>query len=190
MGDSITAGSGGTGINANRFPDQALATYIYPYLYTNDGVGGRKCQDMIDNAAAEVDPHFNALAPLNAAHLECGTNDYGTGTGQTTNPATTYAKMLTWVAARQAVGWSVVVFTLSDSSVVDETFRATLNASITGGAVANGYKVADVGSDSHMGCNGCFSDTTYFLDGTHPTVIGNQIYATYLESALTAIGVH
>lgn len=177
-------------MNANRYPDQALATFRYSYNYTNTGVGGRKCQDVIDNAATEVDTHYQAIAPLNIASLECGVNDYGVGAGQTTDPAVTYAKMLTWVSARKAVGWQVIVFTMESNSAVLESFRTTLNSSITGGAVANGYTVADVGSDSIMGCNGCYSNTTYFLDGIHPTVAGNLIYSGYLATALSALGAH
>jgi hypothetical protein len=109
--------------------------------------------------------------------------------------------METWINARIAKGFNVVVFTLQDNTVTSGAFRNALNALITSnaatvcddtscsaGAGAINFTVANLGADSNMGCNGCSGDATYFRDGVHPTVAGNGVYATYLKVALSHYG--
>jgi hypothetical protein len=167
--------------------------------YIDVAVGGYTCTQRANLAAQDVDPHYAAPNYFNIVTFQCGINDYKQGT---TNATTVYGRITSYVASRKAVGWKVFILTVEDDQSPSlgcpcngasawETFRASLNSQITGGAVANGYSVIDIASDATMGCVGCASNLTYFnSDLEHPTVAGYAIFATYLQAALTGIGFH
>lgn len=118
--------------------------------------------------------------------IECAINEY---VHVSTDPATIHAALLSYVAAAKALGFAnVVVVTMADTALVPFSARSAINALDIADAAGNGYTIADVSSDATMGCNGCGANLTYFQDGTHPTVAGNAILATYLKSALQTIG--
>ncbi len=138
--------------------------------------------------ASVAAPHYSSLRQRNVLSINCGNNDYAQGT---TDPTVIYSRILSYVSAAQGTGFSVVVVTVLSTSAIPNSTRVTLNGLITGGAVANGYTVADAGADAIMGCDGCYANTTYFqAGGVHPTVVGHAIVATYVESALSALGFH
>lgn len=113
----------------------------------------------------------------------CGANDVGAN-----DPNASYASILSWVSAAKATGYSVVVLTMI-SKLGGDTFKNSLNTLILNGAVANGYTVADMTADTHVGCDGCYSNLTYFqADGIHPTATGESTIAGYLETALQSLG--
>jgi lysophospholipase L1-like esterase len=189
-GDSVTAGQGLT--SAQRYADVAIASRTGTYDYYNVAVGGATCleRDIAASAAGGADKILGAHQTIGATiSIECGLNDLYQGA----TPATAMSRILTYVANRKAAGWrNVIVFTNTDASTVNETDRATLNASIVSNAGANGYTVADVGSDPSLGCSGCDTNATYFQsDHVHPTATGQSLIATgYLEPIFTTLGIN
>jgi hypothetical protein len=188
QGTSITAGMGLT--MAQRYGDVAIAPLINPPAYFNFGVGGAGCATL--NSAASAPGGMDSLLPsytgLEFMSIECGSNEIGLGGG---TAAGTFSDFLGDLQARQAAGWTnIIVFTMIDRMGVNESIRAAYNALLIGGASTYGYTVADVGSDPNLGCNGCWSNTTYFqaIDGVHPTAAGQAVYATYLQVKLGLLG--
>ncbi len=153
----------------------------------NVAQSGTTCTQMAGSYAAHVGSKYNGAKVGNAASILCGANDYLFGG----TAAAAYTQILAWVASAQATGFSPVLVAtmISHSGAGGDTFKNTLNASITGGAVANGYTVVDFGADPTMGCDGCFSNTTYFQSGgIHPTAAGDAILSGILQAVLKTAG--
>lgn len=140
---------------------------------------------------------YNGKRKSNLMTIQCGVNDYVHGN----NATAAYTGITNLVAAAKAQGYKVIVATTMDSCHIylgggETTFRAALNSSITGGAVANGYTVADYASDPNIGCDGCSQNSTYFqvpengcvTGGVHPTAAGAAIQASIMEAAMVSIG--
>lgn len=163
-------------------------------LPTNIAVGaygGTGCGDAVTNYPTLGRPFYNSRRMRNAFTLNCGVNDYTHG--DTT--ASVYANLLAVVALAKADGFTVAVSTLAAAQrFTDPTgyaWRADLNSKITGGAVANGYVVWDVGADASVGCDTCWQNATYFSqepDVVHFTTAGTAVQAGYLTTALQALG--
>jgi hypothetical protein len=152
-------------------------------------VGGTNCAAALSAYASLVAPFWRAEA-TSVASLGCGTNDYTNG--RTT--VATYADILSFVAAAKATGFTVIVNTLPSAQrfadSTGNTWRVDLNGRIAGGAVANGYLVADEASDPNIGCQTCYLDATYFTDGTHMTTAGWAIKGNYTYLLLQSLGFH
>ncbi len=181
-GDSITAGSG-TAAPSQTYPAVARDSLVAGTAYSNTAVSGQTCAQIAARYSTSVAPFYASNRARNVASIMCGANDGG-GTA-----AASYASILSWVSAAKASGYQVIVLTML-SRVGGDTFKNALNPLITGGAVANGYTVADAGSDPNLGCDGCYTNSTYFqADGIHPTVVGEALVATgYYEPALASLG--
>lgn len=185
-GDSITANMGETTVIANRYGNLGLASMqgVSTYAYANVAVGGQTCLQRTTAYPTDVRPRFNPASKFKVASLLCGINDRVGGADE----ATVYARILAWVALAIADGFTPVVWTVEDNGIMSDGYRATLNGLITAGAAGNGYTVADIAANATMGCNGCDANTTYFIDGTHPTVAGNAIFGTVLKTTLESLG--
>jgi hypothetical protein len=151
-------------------------------------VGGTTCAQALAAYASTVAPFYDGRRKANVASLGCGTNDY---TGGRTTTAT-YADIVSFVAAAKATGYTVVVNTLPSAQRFDtvpgDAWRTDLNSKITGGAVTNGYLVADEASDPDIGCKTCYLNATYFTDGTHMTTAGWNIKGGYTYTILVSLG--
>lgn len=151
----------------------------------NSAVSGTTCTQQASSYTAHVGSKFNG-AKSNAASILCGAADYLFG-GTTANA---YTQILSWVVSAKATGFNPVLVAtmISHNGVGGDTFKSTLNALITGGAVANGYTVVDFGANATMGCDGCFANATYFQDGIHPTAAGDTILSGILKATLQTFG--
>lgn len=146
-------------------------------------MGGSTSNDVVARVGTAVLPFITTIPPT-VCTLMIGTND--PNIGNTT--AMAYANILSWVSTVKAAGCTVIVST-NISEMGRDTFLQTLGALIRGGAVANGYSVADVQSDPNMGCVGCWMNAMYFrADGVHPTQLGYQTIAPYFTAAMKAAG--
>jgi len=91
-----------------------------------------------------------------------GTNDLVGGA----TAAATFANLQTYVTARLAVGWSVVVLTCIDRGDVDITVpRAAYNTLIRnayGGGAVPKVALSDVAANANLGANGASANPTYF----------------------------
>ena len=139
-GDSITAGQ-----NNEENPGASVGwtggdyTCSYPYhlqqanpsySVLNHGISGVHLAALKTDAAAAVDPYFSAARfTKNVVVLFAGTNDIQAGTAL----ATVQSDTATYIAARQAVGWKVVIVPMLDRSNFSAGQRAdkdTFNAAI------------------------------------------------------------
>lgn len=71
----------------------------------------------------------------------------------------------------------IVVCTMLPRTGMSETTRGDYNAAIVGDAGGIGYKVARLDLDPNIGAAGQSTNTTWFIDGTHPTDAGHQVIA-------------
>lgn len=163
-----------------------FSTFVTTY---KAAAGATDCVDTLGQFTTYVLPTKSTNYKHNVVSIGCGHNDFLHGT----SAASSYSSILATVVAAKAAGFTVIVGTVMDAidlnSGAGATYRSALNASITGGAVANGYSVADVSADANLGCNNCYLDGTYFLpDGVHLTTTGWAKKATYTAPILTALG--
>ncbi len=160
----------------------AKTTLVAGTYFSNVATPGLTCQQMSDRYTTSIAPLYDSHRTRNVASIMCGANNNG-------SDLDSYNAILTWVASAKATGFNVVVFTML-SRVSLDSFKNALNTRIRNGAVANGYTVADSGSDPNMGCDGCYANLTYFqADQVHPTLAGQVIVANpYAEAALATLG--
>lgn len=184
-GDSILWSAGGSSDLSNRILAKTLAQMSGNYDGVTIALGGQTTTQIINNAAATADrPYSNNNRRFRVLAVLSGVNDFVSGRTK----EQVLADILTYAQARIAAGWQVIVFTQPSNSFVTEANRQFVNNGIKSNASQIGYTVADWGSDANMGCNGCHANRTYFLDGSHPTIAGNDIGAGYLKAALNSLG--
>lgn len=159
--------------------------------YYNVALSGATCdgRDAVAGASGGADHLLSSNQRSNPTiSISCGINDMASGSTE----AQALSHLLTYVANRKAAGWTnVIVLTMTDNALVSETNRSNYNSDLRSNAAGSGYTVADPGSDANVGCSGCDASSTYFQsDHIHPTATGHGVMATYLETALTAVGIN
>lgn len=105
---------------------------------------------------------------MSVVSLGCGANDFNSGR----TAAATIADIQAWVAAVQANAplSGIWIQTVADHVGMQAgggagyTWKDTVNTAIR--AIA-GISVVDVGANANLGCDGCYANTTYFVDGVH-----------------------
>ncbi len=179
-GDSITGGYLST--CGFSYPNQAdlLLSQCDGY---NFGMGGETLAEMLAAAPTSLDPLYDSTKRQNIVVICGGTNDLYAGA----TPASVYANLEAYCAARRTAGWKVVVTTILPRSASDsfESNRQTLNASIRAnwGTFADG--LADIAADSRIGAPGANANLAYFAaDGTHPNNAGYGILAGIVAGAV------
>jgi lysophospholipase L1-like esterase len=159
-GDSLTAGAGGETPYTDFLPIY-LRRSVPGWTITNLGIGGQTMTSMVANAAANVDPLFVAGEP-NVVIVWGGSNDIAGGATATT----VYNQYVTYCTARRAKGFKCIVATMIDRPSF-ATQKNALNALLLGDATHFDGVVNYTGTP--LGCDGCSTNTTYFLDTIHPT---------------------
>lgn len=154
----------------------------------NFGISGQTTTTCIANAATNVDPTYNAtlLAKYNVCVFWEGTNELSTA-GKTASDVQTAIQ--TYCAARRAAGWKVVVGSIlprTTGKTGFETDRQTINAWLRTNYTSFADQLADVGGDATIGATGANTNTTYYVDGTHPSLTGCSIAAPYFQAAIAA----
>ena len=101
------------------------------------------------------------------------------------SPATFEGVLQSYVQARQATGWKVLVATILPQTTANfnSTFRSPVNTWIRANSMG-ANAIIDVAADSAIGCDACAADTTYYSDGEHPTAAGQAIMAPYWKAAI------
>lgn len=172
--------------------------------YISAAVGGTTCQlwnsggmssGILVGYSTNAAPFYYSRRMRNVLVLGCGTNDWVAGR----SAAQVYSDLLSIVASAQATGFSVAVGTVSSAQRFTMAnggyaWRSTLNSSIVSGAAGHGYSVFDYGDDATIGCDTCWTNSTYFnhadSDVVHLTNAGQVIQASYLQPVLAALGVN
>ena len=141
--------------------------------------------DLIADAPLRVDTAL-VSGLTNWLIVFAGTNGIALGGN---SAATEYTNFKTYIAARVLAGWSasrIIVCTMLPRTGMSEATRTTYNNSLVGDDAGTGYKIAALHSNSSIGAAGQNLNTTYFLDGTHPTDAGHQIIAQTIYDRMVA----
>lgn len=171
------------------------------------GLGGQTLVQRNTAAAADLDPYV-IESRQNIVVLRCGTNDL-----MSVNGATAFGRLVTYLEARQAAGWThAVVHTITPRSGTDdvpgdfETRRGDFNTLLraefdtddadhwlptTGWIDGMTVALADVGGDDVMGNAADEKDVRYYTgDRTHHTQSGYvRTVELYTRPALAQLGV-
>lgn len=173
-GDSITEGFEGT-------PYTSLLPFPTNWTIINNGIGGATLSDMRADAPTNVDVHYDP-AVQNIVIIWGGTNDFA-ATGSTV--AEVYAILQGYCADRHAVGWKVIVTTMlsrtSTNPVGGETLdtdKNAYNALIRANWPSFADGISDVAANANLGADGSYANTTYFVDGIHPTSFSDSSIIT------------
>lgn len=150
---------------------------ITNWTVTNVGVAGEFLSTMLANAPASVDTRFNPAIANNIVVIWGGSNDIANAH----QPVDVYANMVSYVAARHAKGWKVIVVTMIARVGWDQKKNA-LNALIianTAGADA----IVDM-SNTPIGVDSGYLSTRWFNpDEIHPVTDAVVIYEAPMISA-------
>jgi lysophospholipase L1-like esterase len=178
-GDSITAGLGGTTI----YPTTVMAGLTPIVQGRNFAVAGNQISDLTARIAT-VDAQVNTARARNVLSVLIGHNDLVAG-GE--SAATFVANLKTYCLARRAAGWNrIVLGTLLPSTV--SGFNATrdaVNTLIRADTSFYDY-LADYDTNPTIGADSAAANTTYYIDGTHPTTAGYGLMAPITQAAVTA----
>ena len=188
-GDSITEGN--TSPNngdINSYLVQLLALYSAPPKAVNGGIGG---QTLTSNTAATREVAALAGNSAYASRLIIsmfGTNDIGSS-GRTDTQVN--ADFDTYFGSIRTGDAGAKILALGITPV--STFNGTQNGYV---ASVNAHLASLVGStvDYYLdlaGADARLSDptnTTYYIDGRHPTVLGNSIIASLIKAKLATVG--
>lgn len=186
-GDSITFGFGVNTIN--RWTVYAETNIGHGAIRVADvATSGFQWSNMQSRSTAVVDVWYSSSRTKNICVCMGATNALISGS----SAATVFSQALTYIQARKAIGWAVIVGTCLPSVLIDgakETARVSYNALVLSNAIAEGYTVADVAAISEMSDP---NNATYYSDGTHPTAAGQALlsndptngFATKISSLL------
>lgn len=186
-GDSMTYGSGAVH-GVSDYPTLTAPTGSWTKI--NLGTPGGTIDSFRSNAAAAVDPFYDANRPTNIVAIWAGTNDMAVG-GYT--PAEVLDDLTVYGQARKAVGWKVLTFTIlprSDPGISGtfEADRQTANAAIRETWSTYADALVDVAADTRIGDAGDSNDTTYYnADKVHLNAAGNAIVAEIVEAAIESL---
>lgn len=196
-GDSIAAGFGVT--RAQAWVDQVReSVYRGAVNFSNVAVPGHTIPDARTYDGPKIHAYGQQMTARRVLCIAIGTNDIGTASRLIDggNPATAWTNLQALIADYRAAwpGVRVIVQTLlprndAGMSAGYETRRGTLNASILAGASSLDYTVVDAGADTldlGGGASLAAPGSAAFLDGVHPSSLGQGRLKTLWQTAIAA----
>jgi lysophospholipase L1-like esterase len=190
-GDSITAGQS---LNPGEYWPPAASARIRGgnVKQFNKAASGRKIADLVSTYATEIKANYSATV-INLLSVFIGTNDLNTNTNVGVG-ATYAAALFAYLDTVKADGPLVIVWTVPKSTALSgqkETERQAYNAAIVDpvtGVIATGRAHAVIRTDL-MAEFQASANTTWLLDGTHPTALTCQAMgAAYAKAANDLLG--
>ena len=180
-GDSITAGNH-TG-NVSYATKMAQSPYAGAFYTVVDNAVGSSTVAIMAARAAALDARLPTGGKKGILTVMAGINDYLMA------PAVVLTALASYLDARRAAGWTVVVCTLlpDTADAGANTFRNTMNTTIRTWAGVHADAVCDMGADATMGGDSAPLDTSLYLDGLHPTLLGHTNLAAALWATLATI---
>lgn len=145
-------------------------------------MAGELLSTMLANAPANVDTRFNPALAKNVVVIWGGTNDIANAH----QPVDVYANLVSYVAARHAKGWKVVVVTMLSRVGWDmkkDDYDALILANTAGADVVVNMTPTPLGMD------GGFANMRWFNpDEIHPVTNGVTTYeAPMISTAVNAL---
>lgn len=176
IGDSITAGTGGT-----PWPNQ-LST-LYTLQINNCGLPGTTAAQGALTAPNFGALYFAPLSPTNIATVLYGANDSGT------TALLDIQNLAQTCLTLKRQGYKVIILTvLNQGASVAYPFGDTLNALIRANWRSFADEIADVAGDPVLGAAGAAGNATYFnTDHIHPTTAGYAVMASYVSAAINRL---
>lgn len=174
-GDSITYGMYAT----TPYPDLADTVLNFDQM-ANVATIGDRVDEMLDQAATQVDPLYNASYDRNIAVFMGGRNDLSAIRAA----ADIYADIVSWCQGRQAAGFRIVILTiLPRVSESDEsnTSRLWINAQIRANWSTFADGLCDVAMDATIGLQ---ATAEYYPYNPHPSDSGYAIIADWVVAAI------
>lgn len=164
-----------------KWANQFRTLYGNRWDWRNVAVAGQGTAAMVDDAVAQVDPLYDATAPVNIVTCWCGTNDVDWDVS--------YTNIAAYAAARRAAGFKVVAFTIlpraDDTEPLYEAARLQFNVDMRAGWATFADALADVCADSRIGDPGDELDETYYDSGhVHMTAAGYAVVAGIVKTAI------
>lgn len=185
IGDSIARG-----VNLYQ-RDEAWPFLMLPNLYgtapvrlTDTAISGWTLAQMQADFAGSVQPFYSPSRSKNIVIVAGGTNSLYFGASK----ESTLAQYLALCDTARAAGFLVVAHTLLPRDFSGfEANRQFVNTGIR--AASSHYDaLADTAMIPGMGGAGDYADTTYYGDGTHPTIAGHVLLEpTYRAAVLAAL---
>jgi lysophospholipase L1-like esterase len=180
-GDSITDPA--TGVAAASKYYYLAQSGISPFPQGgNDAVSGSSIAT-VTSRSATIDSWLSGIAGAKVLMLFVGANDQGDGA------STFVANVKAYCLARKAAspGLKIVLATLLPQTTSGfNTFRDAVNTAIH--ADSSFYDaLADFAANATMGCDACAANTTYFLDGEHPSPAGHAILGPIAQAAIQSV---
>jgi hypothetical protein len=187
VGESLTSGTQSTGGegSVNSYPGRLANARQQTYGTTvmNLGIGGIGIDSLCEPECWLVANRPNVLVVME------GINDFFNAGS---SAASIFTKLQTYINARVAAGWRVVVCTLTKvglSNPSAQTQRTSYNSSIrstyTGGAVA-GVTLCDVANNANIGDAGNTGGAYFSVDGYHLSDTGYLELANVVNAVLPA----
>ena len=149
--------------------DVAIGSECLDAVYSN-------VLSMITIAPTSVDALYSALAHENIVVIWGGTNDIAL---KGSTAASVYASLQTYCASRRAAGFKVITIPMLSRTAVDATVQ-TFNGLLAGNS---SFVDAVVSLPATLTGSGAYSNTTYFVDGIHPTQLSAT---TFIAPAVSA----
>lgn len=185
-GDSMTDGVG-SALNQN-YTKKGENLLNGPVQLFNFGQSGSYISLMLAHYPDRV-PLYNPKAPINIITLMAGTNDIGMGT----SAADLQASVFAYGNLARATGFKFLtstIFPRQSFTAAQELVRQRYNAWVSANWQTYADGLMDFNADPVMGgAQSAASNTTYFVDGTHPTPAGYdhvaQIWAAAINPFLT-----
>lgn len=168
--------------DVNPFPSLVATALANKRPFRAAGLNGTTYTSRNASVAVRVDRLFGSSE--RGVIVDCGgTSDLIAGT----SAATLLSTVQSYVQARQAAGWRVIVCTIPPWSTItgpQETERAAYNTSLRSAGWWDG--LADLAAHANLDDA---TDATYFVDGTHFTAAGAQAARDVVLTALATLGV-
>lgn len=144
------------------------------------GHNGYGWQDLI-NISSEVDAVITSGNPQTLI-MEGGTNDLAAGN----NITATINLAISYNQSRIAAGWTNrrYILPVLSCSQYTKANQDSYNALLRSNAASQGWIVVPTDQDANLGATGAYANTTWFVDGTHPTAAGQNLIAQYIEGAM------
>jgi lysophospholipase L1-like esterase len=194
-GDSMTLAGGVKKIWVQRLAEKLEENRFGHALWTKAGINGASWSfawldsgyphTLTEDAPLRVDPLRTTSIP-SWLIVFAGTNGLAMALN---SPSDEYAALQRYLRARLAAGWTpsrIIVCTMLPRTGVPETTRGAYNAAIVADAGGIGYRVARLDLDPNIGAAGQVSNSTWFLDGIHPTDAGHGAIAQIVYEVIRA----
>ena len=189
-GTSITAGQGLSSPSTQSWPANLSLTNQPAYAVQNYGISGITLESINGSEANRLAPMCKTMNGASVYILEGGENDLAIFIGSTPEGVfQNAAGIARTVKAAGCQAYIMTKFSRAGTDVSGNTFDAdktAIDTPILGSYKAAGFDgVIDAGAILAMGCDGCYTNSTYFQgDNIHPTAAGQLLIATAVNNKL------